>query len=75
MPGIITLHFLVEILPQEIYLCIKGGTGMAQIMVAQNVNGIVLAGENRAMQLDETGKEIQLDVNRLLPLTSHAVLL
>ena len=48
---------------------------MSQIIVAQNVHGIVLAGENRAIQLDETGKEIQLDVNRLLPLTSHTVLL
>jgi len=48
---------------------------MSQIIVAQNVNGIVMAGENRATQLDETGKEIQLDVNRLLPLTSHTALL
>jgi len=48
---------------------------MSQIIVAQNVNGIVLAGENRATQLDELGKEIQLDVNRLLPLTSHTALL
>lgn len=48
---------------------------MSQIIVAQNVNGIVLAGENRATHLDETGKEIQLDVNRLLPLTSHTALL
>jgi len=48
---------------------------MSQIIVAQNANGIVLGGENRATQLDETGKEIQLDVNRLLPLTSHTALL
>jgi hypothetical protein len=48
---------------------------MSQIIVAQNINGIVLAGENRATQLDETGKEIQLDVDRLIPLTSHTVLL
>jgi hypothetical protein len=48
---------------------------MSQIIVAQNVNGIVLAGENRATQLDESGKEIQLNVNRLLPLTSHTALL
>jgi len=48
---------------------------MSQIIVAQNVNGIVLAGENRATQLDELGKEIQLDVNRLLPLTSHTALM
>lgn len=48
---------------------------MSQIIVAHNVNGIVLAGENRATQLDELGKEIQLDVNRLLPLTSHTALM
>jgi hypothetical protein len=48
---------------------------MAQIIVAQNVHGIVLASENRATQLDEAGKEICLRVNRLLPLTSHCVLL
>jgi len=48
---------------------------MSQIIVAQNVNGIVLASENRAVQLDETGREIQLDVNRLLSLTSHTALL
>ncbi len=48
---------------------------MSQIIVAQNVNGIVLAGENRATHLDDSGKEIQLDVNRLLPLTSHTALM
>ncbi len=48
---------------------------MSQIIVAQNVHGIVLAGENRALQLDENGNEISLQINRLLPLTSHCVLL
>ena len=48
---------------------------MSQIIVAQNVHGIVLAGENRAIQLDEKGNEISLKVNRLLPLTSHCALL
>src|SRR4030042_3207428 len=48
---------------------------MSQIIVAQNVNGIVLAGGKRATQLYETGKEIKLDVNRLLPLTSHTALM
>jgi len=48
---------------------------MSQIIVAQNSNGIVLAAENRAIQLDEKGKEILLQVNRLLPLTSHCALL
>jgi hypothetical protein len=48
---------------------------MSQIIVAQNVNGIVLAGENRAIQLDGKGNEISLQMNRLLPLTSHSALL
>ncbi len=48
---------------------------MSQIIVAQNLHGIVLAGENRAIQLDENGNEISLQMNRLLLLTSHSVLL
>ena len=48
---------------------------MSQIVVAQNIHGIVLAAENRALQLDENGKEISLQVNRLLPLTTHCALL
>jgi hypothetical protein len=48
---------------------------MSQIIVAQNVHGIVLASENRAIQLDENGNEISLQINRLLPLTSHCALL
>jgi hypothetical protein len=48
---------------------------MSQIVVAKNAQGIVLAAENSAIQLDETGREISLQVNRLLPLTSHCALL
>ena len=48
---------------------------MSQIIVAQSVHGIVLVAENRAVQLDEKGKEISLQVNRLLPLSSHCALL
>ena len=48
---------------------------MSQIIVAKNIHGIVLAAENRALQLDESGKEIPLQVNRLIPLTSHCALL
>jgi len=48
---------------------------MSQIIVAQNVHGIVLAGENRAIQLDENGNEISLQINRLIPLTSYCALL
>jgi len=47
---------------------------MSQVIVAQNVHGIVLAAENRAVQLDERGQEVALQVHRLLPLTSHAAL-
>lgn len=48
---------------------------MSQVIVAQNSHGIVLAAENRAIQLDGAGQEISLQVNRLLPLTSHSALL
>ncbi len=48
---------------------------MSQIIVAQNVLGIVLASENRAVQLDENGNEISLQINRLLSLTPHCALL
>ncbi len=48
---------------------------MSQIIVTKNIHGIILAAENRALQLDESGKEISLQVNRLLPLTSHCALL
>jgi hypothetical protein len=48
---------------------------MSQIIVAQNIYGIVLAAENSAVQLNEEGKEISLKINRLLPLTSHCALL
>ncbi len=48
---------------------------MSQIIVAQNVDGIVMACENRAIHLDEKGNEIPLQINRLLPLTPHCALL
>jgi hypothetical protein len=48
---------------------------MSQIIVAQNADGIVMACENRAVQLDEEGIEIPLQINRLLPLTPHCALL
>ena len=53
----------------------RGGLKMAQILAAQNSHGIVLAAENMAVQLDDTGKEIPFLMNRLLPLTSHAALM
>jgi hypothetical protein len=48
---------------------------MSQIIVAQNTHGIVLAAENKALQLDENGKEISLQLNRLISLTNHCALL
>ena len=48
---------------------------MSQIIVAQNQHGIAFALENRAVRLDDQGKEISLQINRLLPLSSHSVLL
>jgi hypothetical protein len=47
---------------------------MSQIMVAQSVHGIVLAAENRGIQLDERGQEVPLQIHRLLPLTNHSAL-
>jgi len=48
---------------------------MSQIIVAQNIYGIVLAAENRAIQLDEKGEEIPLKVDRLIPIATHCGLL
>jgi len=47
---------------------------MSQIIVAKNIHGIVLAAENRGVQLDEEGREISLQVNRLIPLSPHCAL-
>ena len=48
---------------------------MGQMIASQNVNGIVLAAENMAVQLDNAGQEIPFLMNRLLPLSSHAALM
>lgn len=48
---------------------------MSQIVVAQNIHGIVLAAENRVVQLTEEGEETELNLDRLIPLTSHAAIL
>ena len=48
---------------------------MSQIIVAQNRRGIILAAENRAVQLNERGEEVSLSMNRIVPLTSHSALL
>jgi hypothetical protein len=56
-------------------LLMRGGLKMSQIIVAQNAQGIVLAAENRAVQLDEAGKEISFEMNRLIPLTTPSAVL
>ncbi|MDI6762892.1 MAG: hypothetical protein QME83_07660 [Thermodesulfobacteriota bacterium] len=48
---------------------------MSQIIVAQNIYGIILAAENRAIQLDEKGEEIHLKVDRIIPIATHCGLL
>jgi hypothetical protein len=48
---------------------------MSQIIVAQNINGIVLAADNQAIQLNEKGEEIPLKIDRLIPIATHCGLL
>lgn len=48
---------------------------MSQIVVVRSSHGIILASENRAIQLDERGGEISLEVKRLIPLSSQSALL
>jgi hypothetical protein len=48
---------------------------MPQLIVAQSAEGIILAAENRAIQIDAKGEEVSLQVNRLIPLSPQAALL
>lgn len=48
---------------------------MSQLMVARSVHGIILAVENRAIQLNERGEEVSLEMKRLVPLSSQSALL
>ncbi len=48
---------------------------MPQLIVTQSAEGIVLAAENRAIQINEKGEEISLRVNRLIQLSPQAALL
>ena len=48
---------------------------MCQLIVAQNADGIVLAAENRAIQIKDKGEEVSLRVNRLIQLSSQTALL
>lgn len=48
---------------------------MAQIIVAKNIHGIVLAAENRVIQLNEEGRETEFNMDCLIPLTPHSALL
>ena len=48
---------------------------MSQIVVSKNIHGIVLVAENRAMELDEEGKEVSFQMNRLISLGPSSALL
>lgn len=47
---------------------------MSQIVVAKTRDGIILAAENRGVQLDPDGEEISLQLKRIVPLTSQGAL-
>jgi hypothetical protein len=48
---------------------------MPQLIVVQSAQGIVLAAEKRAIQINEKGEEIPLDVNPLIQLSPQAALM
>ena len=48
---------------------------MPQTVVAETIHGIILAAEDRAIQLNEKGEEISLSLKRLLPLSSQCALI
>jgi len=48
---------------------------MSQILAVRSFHGIILAAEDRAIQLNESGEEVMLEVKRLLPLSSQSMLL
>jgi hypothetical protein len=48
---------------------------MSQILAIRSFHGIILAAENRAIQLNERAEEVMLEVKRLLPLSSQSALL
>ena len=48
---------------------------MSQTIVAQSNHGIILAAENRAIQVNEKGEEVSLTVDRLIPLAPSCALI
>ena len=48
---------------------------MSQILAVRSFHGIILAAENRAIQLNERAEEAMLEVKRLIPLSSQSSLL
>ena len=48
---------------------------MSQIVVVRSSHGIILASEDRAIQLNERGEEISIEVKRLLPLSPQSAIL
>ena len=48
---------------------------MSQIVVAKNIHGIISVSENRVTGLDEEGREVSFQMNRLIPIGSDCALL
>lgn len=48
---------------------------MSQLIVCQNVHGIVLATDGKAIDFDPTGKTIELKVDRLVQLTKQTAII
>jgi len=48
---------------------------MSQLIACQNVNGIVLAADSKAVDFDPSGKIIELKVDRLVQISQHTAIL
>ena len=48
---------------------------MSQIIVAQSLQGIILAADRRAVQVNEKGEEVFLSMDRLIPLSPAGALI
>jgi 20S proteasome alpha/beta subunit len=48
---------------------------MSQLIACKNRQGIILAADSRAVAVDGTGKIVNLQIERLHPLTSHSAIL
>jgi hypothetical protein len=48
---------------------------MSQLIACQNAHGIILATDGKAIDFDLSGKMVYLEVDRLVPLSQHTVIL